>query len=199
MAGEQSRQALAKLRIYSDLGLGLDGRLVFFIVNTGYVGEYDINGAQILALDEKGKPIIKIDEATGQPDLDAQGNPRYIGRGEKITVEDSKRLVDLVERRKIKNWIINPIYGYLVPDPRELEEVHGMKSFRRRFNLLRYYTPEEVVAFAKRDIAERREFLRTLFAGQEGEADLKAVIEVWEKCAIPEPEAIHAFYEEHYG
>ncbi len=199
MAGEQSRQALAKLRIYSDLGLGLDGRLVFFIVNTGYVGEYDINGAQILALNERGEALIKIDEATGQPDLDAQGNPRYIGRGEKITVEDSKRLVDLVERRKIKNWIINPIYGYLVPDPRELEEVHGMKSFRRRFNLLRYYTPEEVVAFAKRDIAERREFLRTLFAGQEGEADLKPVIEVWEKCAIPEPETIHAFYEEHYG
>ncbi len=199
MAREQSRQALAKLRMYTDLGLGLDGRLVFFILNTGYAGEYDINGAQILALDEKDEPIIKIDEATGQPDLDAQGNPRYVGQGEKITVEDSKRLVDLVERRKIKNWIVNPIYGYLEPDPRELEELHGMKNFQRRFNLLRYYTPEEVVAFAKRDISERTEFLRTLFAGQRGEEDLQPVIEVWGKCVIPEPEAIHAFYEEHYS
>jgi hypothetical protein len=198
MAREHSRQALAKLRMYSDLGLGLDGSLVFFIVNTGYVGEYDINGAQILALDEKGEPITKIDEATGQPDLDAQGNPRYVGRGEKITVEDSKRLVDLVERGKIKKWIVNPIYGYLVPDPRELGEVHGMKNFRRRFNLLRYYTPEEVVAFAKRDIAERTAFLRELFADQEGEEALQPVIEVWERCEITDAEVIRAFYEDHY-
>lgn len=199
MAGEQSRQAVAKLRMYSDLGLGLEGRLVFFIANTGYVGEYNISGTQILALDENGEPIVKIDEATGEPDLDAQGNPRYIGRGEKITVEDSKRLVDLVEHRKIKNWIINPIYGYLVPDPRELEEVHGMKNFRRRFNLLRYYTPEEVVGFAKRDIAERTAFLRELFAGQEGEEALRPVIGVWERCEVLDPEVIRAFYKKHYG
>jgi hypothetical protein len=199
MAGEQSLQALAKLKMYSDLGLGLDGRLVFFIVNTGYMGEYDIDGKQIRVLDEEGKPIVKIDEVTGQPDLDAKGNPRYVGQGEKITVEDSKGLVDLVERRKIKKWIVNPIYGYLVPDPGELEELHGMSNFRRRFNPLHHYTPEEVVAFAKRDIAERTEFLRTLFAGQRGEADLKPVIEVWERCVIPKPATIQAFYEKHYG
>ena len=199
MAREQSLQALAKLGMYSDLGLGLDGRLVFFIVNTGYVGEYDINGAQILALDESGKPIIKMDEATGQPDLDAQGNPRYVGQGEKIRVADSKRLIDLVEHRKIQSWITHPVFGYLIPDPRELEEQHGIANFRKRFNLLRFYSPEQIIEFYKRDIAERTEFLRTLFAGQTGEADLKSVIEAWEKCVIPEPKAIHAFYEEHYG
>lgn len=199
MAGEQSRQALAKLKMYTDLGLGLDSRLVFIIVNTGYVGEYEIDGKQIRMLGENGEPIVKIDEATGQPDLDARGNPRYLGRGEKITVEDSKRLVDLVEHRKIEKWIAHPLFGYLIPDPRELEEKHGMSGFRRRFNLLHYYTPEEIIEFYKRDIAERTEFLRTLFAGQEGEEDLKPVIEVWEKCAIPGPETIRAFYEEHYG
>jgi hypothetical protein len=197
MVGEQSRQALAKLRMYSDLGLGPDGRLLFFIVNTGYVGEYDIEGKQIRVLDEKGKPIIRIDEATGQPDLDAKGTPRYVGRGEKITVADSKRLVDLVEHRKIKKWITHPVFGYLIPEPRELEERHGMANFRQRFNLLRYYSPEQIIEFYKRDIAERTDFLRTLFAGQTGEADLKPVIEVWERYEIPDPEAIRTFYEEH--
>lgn len=197
MVGEQSCQALAKLRMYSDLGLGPDGRLLFFIVNTGYVGEYDIEGRQIRVLDEKGKPIIRIDEATGQPDLDAKGTPRYVGRGEKITVADSKRLVDLVEHRKIKKWITHPVFGYLIPEPRELEERHGMANFRQRFNLLRYYSPEQIIEFYKRDIAERTDFLRTLFAGQTGEADLKPVIEVWERYEIPDPEAIRTFYEEH--
>jgi len=197
MVGEQSRQALAKLRMYSDLGLGPDGRLLFFIINTGYVGEYDIEGRQIRVLDEEGKPIIRIDEATGLPDLDAQGNPRYVGQGEKIRVADSKRLMDLVEHRKIKNWITHPVFGYLIPEPRELEERHGMSDFGRRFNLLRFYTVEEIIEFYKRDIAERTDFLRTLFAGQTGEADLKPVIEVWERYEIPDPEAIRTFYEEH--
>lgn len=199
MAREQSHQALAKLKMYSDLGLGFDGRLVFFIVNTGYMGEYNIEGQQIRLLDEKGEPIVKIDEATGEPDLDAQGNPHYIGQGEKITVEDAKRLVDLVEHRKIKKWIVHPVFGYLIPDPKELEEKHGMTNFRQRFNPLRFYTAQAIIEFYKQDIAERTEFLRALFAGQVGEADLKPVIEVWEGCAIPEPEAIQAFYEEHYG
>ncbi len=199
MALEQSHQALAKLKMYSDLGLGLDGRLVFFIVNTGYVGEYDIDGKQIRMLDEKGEPIIKIDETTGEPDLDAQGNPRYIGQGEKITVEDTKRLVDLVEHRKIKKWIVHPVFDYLIPDPKELEEKHGMTNFRQRFNPLRFYTAQEIIEFYKQDIAERTEFLRNLFAGQWGEADLTPVIEAWEKRAVPEPEAIRTFYEEHYG
>jgi len=199
MAREQSRQALAKLRMYSDLGLGFDGRLVFFIVNTGYVGEYDIDGKQIRVLDGSGESVVKIDEATGQPDLDAQGTPRYVGQGEKITVADSKRLVDLVEHRKIQSWITHPVFGYLIPDPRELEEKHGMTDFRKRFNLLRFYTVEQIIEFYRRDIAERTEFLCTLFAGQQGEADLRPVIEVWERCEIPDPEVIRAFYEEHYG
>jgi len=198
MAREQSHQALAKLKMYSDLGLGLDGKLVFFIVNSGYVGEYDIHGKQRLLLDENGQPIVKIDEATGRPYLDARGKPVYLGRGEKIRVEDSKRLVDLVEHRKIENWIVHPVFGYLIPDPLELEEVHGMKDFRRRFNPLRYYTPEEFLAFCRRDIEERTAYLQDLFAGQEGEEDLYEVIHVWERCTLPSPEEIRAFYERHY-
>jgi len=34
--------------------------------------------------------------------------------------------------------------------------VHGLKDFRRRFNPLRYYTPEEIAEFFKRDNEERR-------------------------------------------
>jgi len=199
MAREQSHQALAKLKMYSDLGLGLDGKLVFFIVNSGYVGEYDIHGKQRLLLDEDGQPIVRIDEATGRPYLDAQGKPVYLGRGEKIRVEDSKRLVDLVEHRKIQNWIVHPVFGYLIPDPLELEEVHGMKDFRRRFNPLRYYTPEEFLAFCRRDIEERTAYLQDLFSGQEGEEELYDVIHVWERCTLPSPEEIRAFYERHYG
>lgn len=199
MAREQSHQALAKLEMYRDLGLGPDGKLVFFVNNSGYVGEYDIEGKQVLVLDENGEPIVKIDEATGRPELDAQGNSHYVGQGERITVSDSKRLLELIENGKIESWIKHPVFGYLIPDPQELEEKHRMTNFGERFNLLRFYTPEEIITFYKRDIAERTEFLRNLFAGQEGEEELQPVIEVWEKCKIPSAEEIRAFYEQHYS
>jgi len=199
MCREQAQQALLKLKMYSDLRLDLDGKLVFFVLNTGYVGEYDLDGTQIRLVDANGEPIIKIDEATSQPDLDAQGNPRYVGRGEKITVRDSKTLLDLISQRKIESWIVNPFFGYLVPDPRELEEVHGLEGFGKRFNLLRFYTPEQIIEFARRDIRERTEFLGALFAGQEGEEQLQGVVGVWARCRIPSAQEIRSYYETYYG
>ncbi|MGQ9667698.1 MAG: hypothetical protein ACUVWB_10325 [Anaerolineae bacterium] len=199
MAREQAQQALLKLRVYRDLGLGPDGKLVFFIVNSGYVGEFDIHGRQILRYDEQGQPIPRVDQATGMLLKDAGGNVQYLGQGEKITVQDSKRLVYLVEHRLIQHWLENPIFGYWIPDPRELEEVHGMRDFRRRFNLLRYYTPEEILAFAQRDIAERTAYLDDLFRGQGGYEELRPVIEVWKRRPLPSPDLVRAFYEEHFG
>ncbi len=198
MAREEAEQALLKLKVYSDLGLGVDGKLVFFINNSGYVGEHDFLGNQIVRM-ENGEPVQKRRKDTDEPITDLQGNPVYEGQGEKIRVEDSKRLVELLEKRKIDNWIINPIFGYRVPDPKELEEKHGMKDFRKRFNPLRYYTPEQILAFAERDIEERTEFLKNLFAGQKGEKELQEVIHTWEKVELPTPEAIKEFYERHYG
>ncbi|MGQ9586193.1 MAG: hypothetical protein ACUVXG_12430 [Anaerolineae bacterium] len=199
MAREQSQQALLKWRMYKEMGLGLDGKLVFFIVNSGFVGEFDIHGDQKLLLNEQGNPIPKIDVATGEVQRDDQGRVQYQGQGEKIKVGDSKRLLDLVEHRKVQKWIEHPIYGYLIPDPKELEEVHGMKDFGRRFNLLRFYTPEEILDFARRDIEERTQYLRNLFSGQEGEEELRPVIEVWKSKKLPSAETIRAFYERHYG
>lgn len=198
MAREEAQQTIVKRQMYADLGLGLDGKLVFFIANSGFVGEYDLDGQQIRACDEQGQPIVKMDKATGLPDLDAKGQPRYVGQGEKITVADTKKLVDLVEHRRIEHWITHPVFGYLIPDPRELEEQHGMVGFRRRFNLLRFYTPEQIIAFYRRDVAERTAYLTSLFTGQEGEEQLQDVIHVWERCVMPGPEVIRAFYETHY-
>ncbi len=201
MVGEQSRQTLLKWRIYRDLGLGLDGRLVFFICNSGYVGEFDIDGNQILRRDEHGNFIPKVDEETGEVELNEKGEIRYVGQGEKITVRDSKRLVELIENRQIQRWLTHPIYGegYLIPDPTELEEVHGLIGFRQRFNPLRFYTAEEFIAFARRDIEERTAYLEGLFKGQQGEEDLRPVIEVWRRCRIPSPREIEEFYARHYG
>ncbi len=199
MVREQSHQALAKWKMYHDLGLGLDGKLVFFIKNVGFVGECDLDGHQIRVLDENGQPIPRIDPLTGDLDRNELGEIRYLGQGEKIAVQDSKRLVDLVEHRRIERWIEHPVYGYLIPDPLELEEKHGMKNFRQRFNLLRFYTPEQIIEFIRRDIAERTEFLQNLFDGQEGEDELRPVIEIWKNKTIPSPAEIEAFYREHYG
>lgn len=198
MVGEQSRQALLKLKMYSDMGLGQDGKMVFFINNAGFVGEYDFHGDQMKKLDENGDPIPKRIEETGEIEKNEVGEVRYLGQGEKITVQDSKSLVDLVEHRKIKNWIENPVYGYLIPEPKELEEVHGMANFGKRFNPLNYYTAEGFVEFAKRDIKERTEFLEDLFSGQEGSEGLKGVIDVWKKCRVPSLEEIQEFYDTHY-
>lgn len=199
MVREQSHQALLKWRMYRDLGLGLDGKLIFFITNSGYVGEYDINGDQIRKLDEHGNPIPKRDPVTGELLRNEIGEILYEGQGEKITVQDTKKLVYLVEHRKIKNWISNPIYGYIVPEPRELEEVHGLKNFRKRFNLLRYYTADQIIAFAKRDIEERTKFLQTLFRGQEGVEELAPVINVWKNIELPSPDEVQTHYEQYYG
>ncbi len=197
MVGEHSRQANLKLKMYRDMDLGLDGKLVFFINNVGFVGEYDLHGDQIRKVDENGQFIPKRME-NGEIEKDLAGEIMYVGQGEKIAVQDSKKLVDLVEHRRIKNWIKNPVFGYLIPEPKELEEVHGMASFGERFNPLNYYTIEEFIAFYERDIKERTEFLENLFKGQEGAEGLEQVMDVWNCCEIPSAGEIQEFYDRHY-
>jgi hypothetical protein len=201
MAREESHQALTKLKMYSDLDLGPDGKLVFAVVNTGYIGEYDLAGNQRLLLDERGQPVGKIDEATGNPYLDDKGKPVYRGLGEKITVSDTKRLVDLIEHRKIQHWLSHPVFGagYLVPDPAELEKAHGIPECRRRFNPLRFYSAEEYLGFCERDIRDRTAYLHNLFSGQQGEDKLQSVVQVWERCRLPSAETIERFYKQHFG
>lgn len=201
MAREQAHQAIKKLQMYNDMNLSLDGNLVFAVVNSGYVGEYDISGKQRPLLDERGQPVPKIDDATGKPYLNAQGKPVYLGLGEKVTVEDTKLLVNLTEHRKIKNWLSHPVFGdaYLIPDPAELEEVHGLPNYRQRFNPLRFYSPEQYLEFSQRDIDERTVYLRGLFAGQNGEDQLQDILRVWTKVTLPSVKTIQAFYEEHFG
>jgi len=198
MAREQSHQALLKRKMYTDIGLDLDGKLVFFINNAGFVGEYDLDGKQIKKLDENGKPIPKKDKETGEILRNELGEIKYVGQGEGIKVADSKRLIYLVEHRKIKNWIKHLVFGYLIPDPRGLEEKHDMKDFGKRFNPLNYYTPKQYLEFIERDIRERTEFLQALFKGQVGEEKLKDIINIWKNCKIPTEEEIKDFYEKHY-
>jgi hypothetical protein len=198
MAREQSQQALLKLKMYKDMDLGIDGKLVFFINNAGFVGEYDLKGNQIKKLDKNGEPIPKIDSETGDIEKNELGNIIYQGQGEGIKVGDSKKLIDLVEHRKIKNWIKHPVFGYLIPDPKELEEKHGMKNFGKRFNPLNYYTTKEYLDFIKRNIKERTEFLEDLFKGQSGEEKLKDIIYIWKNCKIPSEEEIKKFYDTYY-
>lgn len=198
MAREQSQQALMKLKMYKDLGLGRDGKLVFFINNAGYVGEYDLMGEQIKKSDENGNQIAKLN-IDGKAKKNEVGKIIFEGHGEKIKVQDSKKLINLIENRKINKWIKNPIYGYLIPDPKELEEVHGMKDFGKRFNLLRFYTSKQIIEFTKRDIDERTKFLKDLFSSQEGEEELKEVMNVWNNFQIPSEKDIEEFYLEYYG
>jgi hypothetical protein len=198
MAREQSYQALLKLKMYKDMDLGFDGKLVFFINNAGFVGEYDINGNQIKKLDKNGKLIPKRDKETGERLKNELGEIKYDGQGEGIKVADSKHLIYLIENRKIENWIKHPVFGYLIPDPRELEEKHDMTDFGKRFNPLNYYTPKQYIDFIKRDIKERTEFLEDLFRGQEHEEKLKNIINVWKKCKIPTEKEIKEFYQKYY-
>ena len=198
MAREQSHQALLKRKMYTDMGLDVDGELVFFINNAGFVGEYDLDGKQIKKLDENGKPIPKKDKETGEILRNELGEIKYVGHGEGIKVADSKWLIDLVEHRKIENWIKHPVFGYLIPDPRELEEKHDMKDFGKRFNPLNYYTPKQYLEFIERNIRERTEFLQDLFKGQVGEEKLKDIINIWKNCKLPTEKEIKKFYEEHY-
>jgi len=197
MVREQAQQALLKLKMYTDMGLGFEGKLIFFINNSGYVGEYDLNGNQRRRRDENGNFIPKRNEK-GEIMLDRAGNWAYLGLGEKIKVSDSKRLVYLVENNLIKNWLRHPIWGYYIPEPRELEDVHGMRNFGKRFNPLNYYSAEEYLEFVKRDIKERTEFLKDLFRGQEGEEELEEVIHFWEMCPVVSVEEIEEFYKKYY-
>ncbi|MFX1564919.1 MAG: phosphoenolpyruvate carboxykinase (ATP) [Promethearchaeota archaeon] len=201
MAREQTKQALLKVQMYSDMDLSLDGGLVFAIVNSGYVGEYDLSGNQRRQLDGQGQPVPKVDQATGKPYLNAQGNSVYLGLGEKIRVEDTKLLVHLTETRSIKTWLPHPVFGdsYLLPDPTELEETHGLSDYRQRFNPLRFYTPTDYLSFCRRDIDERTAYLRDLFSGQDGAKDLQPVIEVWNNVRLPTAKIIQNFYDTHFG
>jgi len=198
MAREQSKQAMLKLKMYKDMGLDENGKLVFFINNAGFVGEYDIEGNQIKKKDENGELIPKKDSETGEILKNELGEIMYHGQGEGIKVGDSKKLIDLVEHRKIKNWIKHPIFGYLIPDPKELEEKHGMKNFGKRFNPLNYYSIKKYLDFIKRDIKERTEFLEDLFKGQAGEEKLKDIIYIWKKCKIPSEKDIEKYYDTYY-
>jgi hypothetical protein len=198
MAREQSQQAIIKLKMYEDMGLGPDGKLVFFINNAGFLGEYDLEGNQIKKLDEKYNPIPKRNKETDEILKNELGEIIYQGKGEGIKVGDSKKLIDLVENRKIKNWIVHPVFGYLIPDPKELEKVHKMKDFGKRFNPLNYYTPKQYLEFIDRNIKERTEFLEDLFKGQEGEDKLKDIIYIWKNLKVPSEKEIQDFYDTHY-
>lgn len=198
MVREQSQQALLKLKMYKDLDLGLEGNLVFFINNAGFVGEYDIGGNQTKKVDENGKTIPLRDEETGEILTNEFGDIKYTGPGTKINVVDSKLLINLVEHKKIKNWIKHPVFGYLIPDPIEMEEKYNMKDFKKRFNPMNYYSLKQYIGFIKRDIKERTDFLKELFKGQDGEEKLKDVIYIWEKSNIPSEKEIEDFYKRHY-
>jgi hypothetical protein len=198
MAREQSYQALIKLKMYEDMDLGLDGKLVFFINNAGFVGEYDINGNQIKKLDNEDNPIPKRDIETGEILRNELGEIIYQGQGEGIKVADSKHLIDLVEHRNIESWIKHPIFGYLIPDPKELDEKHDMVNFGKRFNPLNFYSPKEYIEFIKRDVKERTKFLEDLFRGQKDEEKLKDIINVWKNFKIPSEYEIKEFYDKYY-
>jgi hypothetical protein len=180
------------------MNLDLDGNLVFFINNAGFVGEYDIEGNQIKKLDENRKPIKMKNKETGEVLKNELGKPKYLGYGEGIHVADSKLLIDIIENRKIENWIKHPVFGYLIPDPTELEEKHDMIDFGKRFNPLNYYTPKQYINFIQRDINERTRFLEDLFKGQVGGEKLKNIIYIWKKCKIPSEKQIKKFYNTYY-
>jgi len=201
MAREQCHQALIKLQMYKDLGLGLHGKLVFLVTNAGTIGEHDIKGNQIRITNEFGEYIPKIDPNNGNILRNVLGEIVYQGQGEKITVQDTKRLLYLGEHRKISNWIPHPVYrdSILLPDPRELETNWEMKDYRKRFNRLRYYTVGQFIDFTKRDIKERTDFLKKLFEGQECETELNEVIHAWKKYRIPDPQTIEEYYQKYYS
>lgn len=200
MAREQSEQALLKLEMFRDLGLGLDGKLAFIVLNTGAVGEHDINGNQIRLHDEHGEPIPKIDKKTGEILRNELGEMIYQGQGRKISVYHSKKLLALAENRLINNWIPHPIFGekILLPDPVELEQGWGMKGFGKAFNRLRYYTIKEILDFVNRDIEERTQFLIELFKGQKRATELAAVINIWKSVPISDVSLIEDFYHKYY-
>jgi hypothetical protein len=199
MAREQSYQALLKLKTYSDMGLDLNGKMMFLINNVGFIGEYDINGNQIKKLDEKGNLIPKKNKETGDILRNELGEIKYLGQGEGIKVDDSKKLINLIENNKIESWIKHPVFDYLIPNPIELEEKHGLIDFRKRFNPLNYYTPKQYIEFIKRDIKERTEFLKYLFKGQSMEEKLHDIINIWTNYKLSTEKEIKNFYKEYYN
>ncbi len=166
MAREQAEQAVLKKKVFADMGLGQNGKIKFLIINTGFVGEFDLKGNSI--------------------------------GGEKITVSDSKTLLRLSTNGLIKNWVKDPVYSYLIPSPKELSEVHGMKNFGERFNPLNYYSPHDYLEFVKIDIKERKEFLYKIFASQSKFAYLEDIISVWDEIKIPHQKEIKKFYDTYY-
>ncbi|MFX0013761.1 MAG: hypothetical protein ACFFB2_03270 [Promethearchaeota archaeon] len=201
MAREQCHQALLKMEMYKDLGLDLEGNLAFLVINAGAIGEHDINGNQIRIKNKEGKFIPKIDQNSRKVMKNELGEIVYQGQGEKITVQDTKRLLSLAEGRKITSWIPHPVYkdSILLPNPRELESKWGMENFGVRFNRLRYYTVGQFIDFTLRDIKERTEFLEDLFKGQACEAELDEVIHIWQKFRIPDPKSIEDYYRKYYS
>ena len=166
MVREQAKQAVLKKKVFYDMGLGQNGKINFLIINTGFVGEFNLEGKSI--------------------------------GGEKITVYDSKTLLKLSTHGLIKNWIKDPVYGYLIPSPKELSDVHGMKNFEERFNPLNYYSPHDYLEFVKIDIKERKDFLHKIFSSQINFTNLEDVISVWDEIKIPSPKEIKNFYDTHY-
>ena len=166
MAREQTEQAIIKKKVFSDMGVGPNGKINFLIINTGFVGEFDLDGKSI--------------------------------GGEKITVSDSKNLLHLSTNNLIKNWIKDPVYGYLIPSPEELSESHGMKNFGERFNPLNYYSPHEYLEFVKIDIRERKDFLHKIFSSQNKFEYLEDVVRVWDEIKIPHQKEIKKFYDTYY-
>jgi hypothetical protein len=200
MAREQCHQALLKWEMYRDMGLGLDGKLAFIVLNTGAIGENDLNGNQIRLEDENGDFIPKIDRHTGKIRHNELKEIVYQGQGKKIRVQDSKKLLDLGEYRKIEHWLPHPIFGMrvLLPDPKELEKKWGMKKFGRKFNRLRYYSEKEIFDFVERDKKERGKFLRELFKGQTCEEELREIIDIWTNLKTPDPKELEEFYRKNF-
>jgi hypothetical protein len=200
MAREQCHQALLKWEMYKDMGLGPDGKLSFIVINTGAIGEHDINGEKIRLTDENGELIPKIDRNTGKILRNELGEIVYQAQGKKIRVPHSKSLLDLAEHRKIEKWLPHPVFGerIMIPDPKELENKWKMKNYGRMFNRLRYYSEKEYLAFVQRDIKERTNFLKKLFKGQTCEEELDEVIHVWRNSKISGPKELEEFYRKHF-
>ena len=179
MAGEHADQTLLYFSAYSDIGLkGHDGGIIFFVNNSGSIGTQNPYTGK-MAKDDNGKML-----------------------GEKITVKDSKLLVDLIESWNLKEdkWKREPVLGLWIPSPKYLEKI-GLKDFCKRFNPLKFYTGEQIAIMAKKLVEERTKFLRELFSGQDEEDSLRqrGIIDIWKKFKIPDAAVIEDWYTRHFG
>lgn len=179
MVGEQGDQTLLYFSAYRDIGLnGHDGGIIFFVNNSGSIGAQNPYTGE-MAKDDKGNML-----------------------GEKISVHDSKTLVDLVESWNLPEdmWEREPVLGLWIPSPTALEK-RGLKNFRKKFNPLRFYTGEQIIIMAERLVEERTNFLNELFSGQKEEERLRQsnIINVWKKFEIPSAAVIEDWYLRHFG